>query len=413
MASRQIPVISPLLRRAVVGALGLTLAAGLTVLTPTTALAAPGDWPSDFFVVDDAAKTITLSQDYETSAAIVVPDDCTLDGAGHAIRAVGATWNGPIVRNDGEGSISVDDLTIERTVTTGSWAGSSTAAGIYVVKGGLTATDVTVRGILGSNLGNGGYGILVDNSVLTAQATVTVTDTRITQYHKGGLYVFGATTHVVADGNTIEEGDSSTPPNSIMVASGATSLLRDNTITGAQSTHGTIYRTGTGILLYGAGDATNMHNSVAGTDAAITVDYNSAGVGLTGRYTGLTPDSEVIIAGNTVTAPDNPQGDNTRVGIFVQEGKTGQVLHFGNTITGYADAEKLNDNTADSILRPLYVAPTVSATRGTPADDLPTTIEAAVSGNTAVDEVPFSYTIDLLNGTDVASSAPGLPSTTT
>ncbi|MDQ7991737.1 MAG: right-handed parallel beta-helix repeat-containing protein [Propionicimonas sp.] len=362
----------------------------------------------------DAATgaTAVLTSDCEVSSTLVLPDGTTLDGAGHTITAVGSSWAGAIVANDGAGSIAVEDVTITRADRAAPWSASSTAAGLRVVNGGLVATDVTITGILGTNLGNGGYGILVDNSLLGSDAEVTVTGATISDYNKGGIYVFGTGTRATITDSTISSGNPATPPNGILVGSGATSRIAGNEIVGAQSTQAGQYRTGTGILLYGAGDATIISNTISATDSAVAIDYNSAGVTASGRYTGITPVSDVLVAGNLLTGPTTPDEANARGAIWVHSGKTGTARHFANTIAGYADDEELVDDTTDQLLTPLYTTPSVTAAVTTAAGTIPAKVEVAIAGNTSDPRLPFTYTVELLRSGKAVASEPGLAAST-
>ncbi|MEA5117979.1 MAG: NosD domain-containing protein, partial [Propionicimonas sp.] len=401
------------LRRTLSGAISLALigAAGL-VATPAFAVG-PTTFPAEF-TVDDTAKTITLTSDFEATETIVIPDGYTFDGAGNTVYATGATWQGPVVANDGAGDIAVTDLAIIRTVVDARWDndstyGNQTVAGITVKNGALTASDVHIEGIRGTTLNQNGYGILVLNTTLTTPATVLVDGADISTYTKGGVYVFGQTTTATIRNSTIGGGILGAATNPIMISAGAESTIQDNVIAGGQWKDSTAQSTG--ILFYGAGDSTVKGNAISGADVAIAID---PGETTDGRYEGGKISSQVALAGNSLTAPSSiPSGGNVPVGIRVVTGKTGTVKHFANTFSSYQAANELVSESADGLtVAPLYVAPTVGLTRIPSAQDWGS-VRVTISGNTADSRVPASYAVTLFKDGKAVTTKSSLAISTT
>ena len=308
----------------------VVVAAGLSfVAAPAFGADAPAG-----ITVDATAKTWTFTQDVTTTTPLLVPDGYTVDGKDFTLFVGDPTpttaFLGAALQNDVDADeFSVHDLTIDGTGTLirnhPGGANNRNLFGIRFLKASGAVDDVTVKGILRVQGGdNDGLGIRVDNTGGASQLTVTIDDTTVTGFQKGGLAATG-NVNMIVTGSTIGSGRSTTPPNSISVQSGADATITGNTIGGIQSTQNGVYRQSTSVLAYQAGDVTVTDNIVNGSDAALYF-YDS---------------DTAVATGNTIVAPKDDLIDPNTGELQLTSGIVASAMDVtvsGNKITDAIDS---------------------------------------------------------------------------
>jgi hypothetical protein len=299
----------------------LVLSAGVWVVLPATvASAAPITEICDG--IEDGT-TFTLTADCDTTVPLEVSDGFTVDGDGFTITAhdESATvfFVGAVVTNAGA-SMHVSNLTIEGTGFAGC---SGILTGIFFVNAGGSVSNVTVAGMTANNGCQRGLGIRA-NALTGPAQTVTITDTTVSGYQKGGLVASGNMTMNVS-ASTIGPPDELTDviaQNGVQYGvGGAGGSLTDSTIHGSGFT-GDSVTDGTAVLLFAAANVTISGNSIvgAGTDVGIFVAGNSTGV---------------TIEDNDITRSSANTPDHSGIGVNVNAGSTATLTC--NTFDGWVD----------------------------------------------------------------------------
>jgi hypothetical protein len=250
--------------------------------------------------------TFTLTRNCDTTVQLSVPDGHTLNGGGFTLSAHnpggGSFLGGAILTNAGT-SMNITNLTVKGT----GFAPDSTPLGldgIFFDDASGSVSGVFVLNITEHNGDQLGRAIVADG--VTAQRTVTITNTVVKDYQKSGLEAVGTTTMNVS-------GSTAGPPDSLkgIIAQNGVEYVSssagepDGTVSGS-----TIYgsgddpvASGTAVLLFGAKDVTLSQNIITGeqTDVGVLV-FSSSGV---------------LISHNNIgrSSPDNPDTDG--IGVFV------------------------------------------------------------------------------------------------
>ena len=304
--------------------------------------------------VTTTPTTITLNADCLTTEALTIPNGVTLNGGGHTITAndpapsTGDTYTGAVVTNAaGATSMNIENLTI-----TGPDGGFPYLLpqnscnspfpglfGIYFNDASGSVNNVEVRNIFQTNTAPGspacgvGHGIRADG--VTADRTVTITDTEVSDFQKAGLFASGRMTMNVS-GSTI--GPPSSVPFSIAQNSvtwtntstnsnppvGAGGTMTDSTIIG-----GSYSETGpadpaptasTAVLLFGSDNVTIDSNEIRGKDLGISVTAGS---------------TDSTISFNAINRPDPPTPDPYGIGVSVDADLAGTTDLICNTFDGW------------------------------------------------------------------------------
>ena len=304
---------------------------GLTTSTLATPPLAPCA-----LTADDASKTLTLTADCTTWATLTVPNEWTLDGAGHTITVVhpaGGTFTGPVVTNEAaaDAEMHITDLTVDGDLDT---ACSSSLTGIQFDGASGSLTDTTVSNIrYGTGSGcQSGNSINITNPAGSGRTSVTVADVHVTGFQKTGIRLNGAV-GVQLTGSSIADAqlDDVTASNSLQIGRGARAYVSGNTIGGNDWDGDTEY-SATGVLLYGAGDVTFTHNVITGTDT----DY-----GMYAYEDATYPAGHLALTCNLVErseVADSTGGarDLWNTGVAVDGALAGTVSAAGNTVRGFA-----------------------------------------------------------------------------
>ncbi len=307
----------------------LALSSGLVVLGATGARGSPD--PSVVTACAGAltGSTFALSADCDTSVQLTVPNGVTVNGAGHRITAhdpsPGVPFSGAVLTNDPSGtSMNIEDLTIEGTGFEGV-CDNQVLIGILFNNAGGSVHEVNVEDITQHSGCPLGQGIRANATAGVAQ-TVTITNTVVSGYQKGGLVASGMMTMNVSV-STIGPPDPLTPGTisqngvqygGVGVNAGAGGTISQSVIYG--SGYGNSSDRSTAVLAYGASGVTMTQDTVTGAGTDVGVD-------VTADSTGVTVDRNEI--GRTV--PDAP--DSEGIGAFVDTGSSAAVTC--NTFSGW------------------------------------------------------------------------------
>ena len=276
-----------------------------------------------------AGTTYTLTADCVTTVPLEVPDGFTINGAGFKITArdpATGPFDGAVLTNaSGAGSMHFVDLRI-----VGEFGGASGTllTGIFFVEAGGTVDNVIVEGITRHIGAFNGLGIRANATV--AARTVTITDTTVSGYQRGGLVASGALMTMNVTGSTIGPPDPLPPvtngQNGVQFGGalgGAGGSVTDSTIHG--SNFGSATSENTAVLLFTAANVTISDNTIVGnaSDAGIVVTATSTGV---------------VIANNDITrTPPVPGGpDFFGIGVDVNANSSTTTLTC-NTFSGWLD----------------------------------------------------------------------------
>jgi hypothetical protein len=331
--------------------------AGL-VAAPVAAFAADaaptGSFDSSVTITDDpdgAGKLYTLNNDVETFTTITMPNDATLDGAGHTITAVedaahrnfqGSVLASAVGNDDAAARLDVKNLDI----TTQDFQNGSNSGGllngIYMFRAGGSLTNVSVDGISHGNGVQEGNAISIRNRVSgdntsVPRAHVDLTDIDVTNYQKTGLLLDGNLTFSVKNANVGQgKGPQGLPnpgiaANSLQISRGASGSVTDSAFAlNTVFAPGTVDETpGTAVLLFNAKNVAFERvivNGAAAADQGIVISNNNK-----------TPvDTVFTMRGGAVTRTATPTGGT---GLSV-EGPAGSVTATvtGTTFTGWGSA---------------------------------------------------------------------------
>lgn len=281
--------------------------AGL-VAAPVAAFAdgAPGlpGVPSDAYTVvpdpDSAGYLYQLTADVRTFKTITMPDDATLDGAGHTITAVEdaehRNFPGPVlVSATGDATapatLDVKNLTIATEDFEHGSNSNGLLTGISMYRADGSLTDVTVDGISHGNGVQEGNAIAIRNRVdadnlNVPRAHVDLTNVQVSRYQKTGVLLDGNLMFTVTDA-TVGQGsgpeDQPNPgiaANSLQISRGASGTVSDSTF--ALNSH----VQATAVLLFNAKTVEFDGVTVSGDAAATTgIDVSNSNTPIDTTFT--------------------------------------------------------------------------------------------------------------------------------
>jgi len=189
-----------------------------------------------------SSTTMTLLADCTTDHTIFVPQNLTLDGAGHKITAVdpaGGHFVDAVVKNGG----TVANVTNVEITASGLAdicdGGPDRLRGILLDNAAGSITNVKVHGVRqghsGCQEGNAieARNFLSNGNPSPTQLAVTIADSVVTDYQKNGITVNGNVNGTVT-GNTVTGDGPITyiAQNGIQVGFGGTASIRGNTVSG-------------------------------------------------------------------------------------------------------------------------------------------------------------------------------------
>jgi len=227
---------------------------------------------NDCVFTDDGISTLTLTADCTTDATILIPDDYTLNGAGHTITAVDPTaghFVGAVVKNGGT-TANVNNLVVAASgLANVCDAGDDRLRGIMFegASGSITGNVVT-------NINQGASGCQEGNAIEVRNApfdgthpntqTVEVSGNLVTNYQKTGIVANGDVSVLIRSNNV---GSSATQAdlaaNSIQLGFGAEGAVKNNKISGNQWC-GPSEFVATAVLIFDADDSVVSNNVIGG-----------------------------------------------------------------------------------------------------------------------------------------------------
>lgn len=252
--------------------------AGLAT-TPVAAFAAdapaldpvPAGIPADSVTVsadpDGAGTLFTLTQDVSTVETIAMPNDATLNGAGHTITAVeddahpsfpGAVLASQTGTDSAPAHLDVENLHLTTQGFLGDGKNSGgLLTGISMLRAGGSLTDVTVNGISHGNGVQEGNAIAIRNRVSgdnidVPRAKVALDGIEVSNYQKTGILIDGNLTFSVTNAHVGQgmgpegEPNLTIAANSLQISRGASGSVSDSSF--ALNSH----EEATGVLLYNA-----------------------------------------------------------------------------------------------------------------------------------------------------------------
>ncbi len=325
---------------------GLALFASSAVITPAVLLTDVGvaSAAPSCALPAPVGGVITLTGDCDTTVPLMIPDGVTLNGAGFTITGhdvADGSFNGAVVTNAGT-SMNVENLTImgtgfTQTQPVGS-CGRAALYGIFFNGAGGSVSNVTVTGITEGSNCQVGRAIVGQG---TADQTLTITNTTVSDYNKDAIHAYGMTMNV--SGSTID------PPaplmgvtgqNGLVYQDGASGTTSDTTIFG--SGYGNANNANTAVLLFGATNVTLSGDTITGaeTDIGVAVAANSTGIVIDGNQIGR-------------TAPD--VADNFGLGVEVDSPSSTATLNcntFGGWNTDIVGATQTETDCAQAVAPP-------------------------------------------------------------
>jgi hypothetical protein len=302
-------------------------------------------------VITTSGTTVSLNEDCSTTTPLTpVPNGFTFEGNNHTISFSdpasgpnGPHFSGAVIQNAGA-SMNVQDVTIDgppnglavpmdcSLLLFGILFGPGNSSGsLPAPNAGGTVNNVHVNNVFQQHDGFGNCNIghsIRANAFVAPAETVTITNSTVAGYQKGGLTASGAFMTMNASNNTIGPAaplEGYIAPNAVQYGGG---LASDGT-GGTLGPNNTIFGTGdqaptppgndsggatdaTAVLLYAANNVTVTHNTITGakTDIGVMVAVDIF-------QTPNVPSTGITISNNQIgrTAPDVP--DPTGRGINV------------------------------------------------------------------------------------------------
>ncbi|AKQ68441.1 hypothetical protein A176_005353 [Myxococcus hansupus] len=288
--------------------------------------------------VSEAGDVLTLMEDCVTPTTLYIPDGYTLDGAGHAITAMGgpgARFVGPIARNCGPRASYRDLTLVMLEFAEACNTGDDVLTGILYdnASGSISGTQLfNIRHGTGDRACQEGMGIVARGTdSATEPYTVDIQDSVLSGYQKAGIVVTGAVVANVTDNRIIGAGPlGSIVQAGIQLGLGATGTLEGNAIFGNTYTGSGV---AAGILVHGGA----LHGGPLSSGITIrdnTLFNNDIGVYLAQGTAGGSPPQ----AATRITVVDNLIHYDVVTNGFVYQAAisdlgTGNIIH-SNTITG-------------------------------------------------------------------------------
>jgi hypothetical protein len=300
--------------------------------------------------------TLTANCGDVTSALTVPATITTVNGNGFTISATNppapaTTYTGAVLANAGPGqTMNIENLTVTGPAagfafplpntcpTSGPPVGGFPGLfGIFFNNASGSTNNVTVLNIFETNTAPGSPACIAGHAIradASTPQTVTITNTKASNYQRGGLFASGTVTMNVTS-STIGPGSAvpfSIAQNAVQWANvstisspavGATGSITNSTIVGTSfvSTHPVDPTTAasTAVLIFGSNNVTVDHNTITGSaDIGISVDGASTGA---------------VISFNAINRPTPPTPDSFGLGVSVGEGSAARLIC--NTFSGW------------------------------------------------------------------------------
>ena len=199
---------------------------------------------------DGAGQLYTLTTDVSTYTTIAMPNDATLDGAGHTITAVEdadhRNFPGPVLASAVGTDSAPAELDVKNLdITTQGFEGGSNSGGlltgISMSRAGGSLVNVSVNGISHGNGVQEGTAISIRNRVAgdnidVPRAQVSLNDIDVTNFQKAGLLLDGNLTFTVKNARIGQgagpqgQANPAIAANSLQVSRGASGSVANSTI---------------------------------------------------------------------------------------------------------------------------------------------------------------------------------------
>ena len=196
--------------------------------------------------VDDSTQTYTLTEDCDTFATVSVPNEWTIDGAGHTLTAhedaARPNFQGPIVTSatgDAAGPAELNLTNLDITTDFSGQNSGGTLAGVKFDRAGGSITDVTINGVTHGNGVQEGHALWVRNrdaggSTSVPRADIVVDGLTVTNYQKSGVIYDGNLEFAMSDSFVGSNGDingepiTNTAANSVQISRKAHGSITDS-----------------------------------------------------------------------------------------------------------------------------------------------------------------------------------------
>jgi hypothetical protein len=294
---------------------------------------------------DQMDQTITLTDDCDTDATLMVPDGYTLDGAGHTITAH-APLTGAVVQNAGS------EMHLRNLTVVGNPDGTAVDYGVVFDDAGGSMDNVTVKDVTQHSTILTGRAIWIE-APAGSDRTVDMTRVIVTGFQRTGLGAYGGVTVNVSNSTfgppdtTMNSPD--TPlnnigQNTVQYGGGAGGTFTGNTVIG--STAGRPDATSAGLLVYGAADLTVSDNTFGG--AGLDVGINVI------QWAG-TPSTGITIENNTFNREPPPAGfaNYWGRGVSVDQASSEETTLVGNIF---------NEGWQEDLFGPVTQPPVITTT---------------------------------------------------
>lgn len=228
-----------------------------------------------------------------------------------------------VVKIDSAAVVSITGFTIEGPGSTGC---GSIGYGVFVGGGAsLTFNNDSIADIRDNPAGGcqNGVGIRVGAQSTGQTGTLSMSNSSVVNFQKGGIVVDNVGSSATLTGNTVTGlGPVGIASNGIQISRGATATVTNNTITNLQcniapptcGADPTANAQSAGILFYDAGNVTASGNTVSGNDTGVQV-YNDTTTGI-----------------GTLTLNNNTLSNNLYENVYVESATLN--LATTNKITG-------------------------------------------------------------------------------
>ena len=227
---------------------------------------------TDCIFADDGISTITLTADCSTDETILIPDNYTLNGAGHAITAVDPAaghFVGAVIKNGGTTAHVTNLVVASSGLSNVCDASDDRLRGIMFEGASGTITGNTV-----TNINQGASGCQEGNAIEVRNApfdgthpntqTVEILTNQVTNYQKTGIVANGDVSVVIRNNNV---GSSATQAdlaaNSIQLGFGAEGAVKNNKISGNQWCGASEF-VATAVLIFDADNSIVSNNAIGG-----------------------------------------------------------------------------------------------------------------------------------------------------
>lgn len=259
-----------------------------------------------------------------------------------------------LVTVNGATGVNVQGMTVSGPFTdTGCEAGPTVHYGVFVIGGGsaqlqqdyVTKIEPTESALMGCQ---DGVAVRAGSQGLSQAGSVTVQNSLIDQYEKGGVVVDGAGSTGQVQNNTITGvgPTQAIAQNGVQVSRNAMGAVQNNMVSGNEYTGTDTY--GDGILLFQAGDGVSVLNNKL-TDNDIAVDVESGSNNSVQNNQTSTSSSNIFAAGIYVYDQSSSRFTNNKTAggtEGIESNRVTSTTFQNNNVTNASDVGVYNDSTS-------------------------------------------------------------------